>query len=142
MKVSIFKSYFHHSLVDNSAYPLWGISSGLEPLLGWGWGLRTLKSTQKRKAVIPIQLGEEGLGPVCTPVVVLLSFTESCVSLDDAYNVALGNPSECCTLRSPGVMRLGCAQRSFCLQNLCPFPSGKPLTQGSSGEQLCSYCED
>lgn len=75
-------------MVDNSAHPLWGISSGLEPSLGWEQVLRTLESNQgKKKAVIRIKPYEEGLGPVFTPVV-LLSVCPW-VMRTDAYNVAL-----------------------------------------------------
>lgn len=55
MKVGIFKIDFHHSLVGNSAHPLWGISSGLELSLGWGQVLRTLEGNKERKAVSPVQ---------------------------------------------------------------------------------------
>lgn len=47
------------------------------------------------------------------------------------------------SLRRPGVKSLGCVQTSFCLQNLYLVPSGSSsLTQGSSVDQLRSYCED
>lgn len=117
-------------MVDNSAHPLWGISSGLEPSLGWGRVLRTLESNKKRKAVIPVKPCEEALGPVCTPGF-LVVFHECCVCLGDAHNMALGDPSECYTLE---VLVLEYEAR-MCTEELLsadpvPVPQWKPFNTG------------